>query len=341
MIESIPKNIIVKMPNWIGDAVMATPVLADLKRAFDGVKITALGLPHIVELIKKDPNVDEEIRYENQSGWIRRAEHDGVIRDLQKGRYDAGILLTNSFSSAWWFWRGGVQNKVGFKGGFRSWLLDAAVPFPKDLEERHLVEVYKLLLEPFGIPVSNTKPKLYLSPEDQQYQENFLKLNGIEEDSVLIGINPGASYGSAKCWLPERFSAVAKRLLDDPRVVVVFFGDEGTKELIQGICKGMGSRVVNMAAKTTLRELMALIAKCRVFLTNDSGPMHIASAFKIPLVALFGSTNDVKTGPYNGGSVINKKAACSPCYKRQCPIDFRCMTSISEDEVYKKLKELI
>jgi heptosyltransferase-2 len=119
--------------------------------------------------------------------------------------------------------------------------------------------------------------------------------------------------------------------------VVFYFGDMQGAPVVNEICENMPPRVLNLAGKTSLRELMALIDRCSVFLTNDSGPMHIASALGVPLLALFGSTSPVKTGPYNGGEVVNKRVMCSPCYRRTCPIDFRCMTSISAEEVYQKL----
>lgn len=336
-----PENILVKMPNWIGDAVMATPILHDLRVKFPKARITALGLGSIAALIAHDPNLTEVMSYKKPSGWIHRAEHYELIDALQKGAYDAGLLLTNSFSSAWWFWRGKVQNRVGFAKRGRSWLLDVAVPFPKNMENMHLVDVYKHLLSPFGIPISQTAPKLYLGSEDLEYKETFFHLNQIEKDAIVVGINPGASYGSAKCWLPERFREVALKLIENPKVIVLFFGDNAGSDLVHEICKDMPPRVINLAGKTSLRELMALIASCSAFLTNDSGPMHMASAFNVPLVALFGSTSDTKTGPFNGGCVINKKVECSPCYKRVCPIDFRCMTKISAEEVYQKLNTLI
>lgn len=336
-----PENILVKMPNWIGDAVMATPILQDLRTHFPNAKITAIGTSSIAALIAKDPHLTEVMSYKKPNGWVHRAEHYELIDALQKGAYDAGVLLTNSFSSAWWFWRGKVQNKVGFAKKGRSWLLDVAIPLPENIENMHLVDVYKCLLPPFGINPSQTVPKLYLGPEDLAYRDNFFHVNRIDKDTIVVGINPGASYGSAKCWLPERFKEVALRLLENPKVIVLFFGDNAGADLVHEICKDMPPRVINLAGKTSLRELMALIAACSAFLTNDSGPMHMASAFSVPLVALFGSTSAIKTGPFNGGVVINKKVACAPCYKRVCPIDFRCMTEISADEVYKKLNILI
>ncbi len=266
-----------------------------------------------------------------------------IIEALRYGQYDLGILLTNSFSSAWWFWRGHVQNRVGFAGNLRSFMLNNAVPLPLDLETQHQITTYKTLLAPLGIEVSKTAPRLYVTAEEQSAAAALLKLHGVVVGKhVIVGINPGAAFGSAKCWLPERFRDVTQNLLKNPNVYVVYFGDPAGAPLVHDICKDLPERVIDLAGKTSLRELIALIQSCSIFLTNDSGPMHIASALNIPLLALFGSTSDVRTGPYAMVSkVIHKHVECSPCYKRECPIDFRCMKRIEVDEVYKELQKLI
>ena len=130
-------------------------------------------------------------------------------------------------------------------------------------------------------------------------------------------------------------------LLEDPKVKIVYFGDKSGASLVQEICVDLPDRVINLAGKTTLRQLIALINQCHFFLTNDSGPMHVASALGIPLIALFGSTSDIATSPYNGGKVIHKHVPCSPCYRRECPIDFRCMTQITVEEVYREIRALL
>jgi len=158
---------------------------------------------------------------------------------------------------------------------------------------------------------------------------------------IIIGINPGAAYGTAKCWLPDRFIEITKKILELPHTYVIYFGDAAASPLIKTLAEPFSERVINMAAKTSLRELMALIHCCSAFLTNDSGPMHIAAALKTPLLALFGSTSEIKTGPYLKGRVIHKNVECSPCYKRVCPIDFRCMKRIEVSEVYNELMDIL
>jgi len=329
------------MPNWLGDAVMATPVLEDLRHHWKHAKITAMCPVNLTPLLAEDPHVDELMSFQRPSGWLSHQQHGKIIESLRLGKYDLGILLTNSLSSAWWFWRGGVQNKIGYIGHWRRLLLDKAVPYPPNRENQHLVKTYKMLLEPLGIALSQSAPRLYITEQEKQAAKDLLKNCGVGPNQIIVGINPGAAYGSAKCWLPDRYRAVTQKLLENPSIAVVYFGDRAGAPLVQEICQGMPERVVNLAGKTNIRELMALIQACHIFLTNDSGPMHIASALGTPLLALFGSTSDVATGPYRGGLVIHKHVECSPCYKRTCPIDFRCMTRIEVDEVYRELKKMI
>lgn len=341
--EKKPENIIVRLPNWIGDAVMATPILADLRTHYKNAKITAMCQTPIGSILQEDPNIDAIFNFRRPSGWIHRLHRLDIVEYLREGKYDLGILLTNSFSSAWWFMRGHVQNRLGFGGRGRQFLLNKVVPFPRNIESQHLVKTYKSLLEPLGIHLSNTPPKIYLSPSEVKEAHEFLKLLGIDPDQeIVIGINPGAAYGSAKCWPPDRYEYVTRKLLENPKIRVLYFGDANGASLINEICKSLPpDRVFNLAGRTSIRELIALIKCCKIFLTNDSGPMHIAAALGVKLLALFGSTNEIKTGPYPEGKVIHKHVECSPCYKRVCPIDFRCMTRITVDEVYEELKKML
>lgn len=328
------------MPNWIGDAIMATPLLEDIRGHFPAAEIHAMCQSNIAAVVENNPYINEVFSFNKPNGWLHRLHHFEVIDTLRCGHYDLGILTTNSLSSAWWFWRGHVKNRLGFKGHCRRWLLDKSVPLPCGSEKQHLVLTYKQLLFPLGIPLSNSKPALFLTEEEKQVAVDFLANLDIDpQKHIIIGINPGAAYGSAKCWLPDRFKAVARQLVqNDKRIRVLFFGDPSIRQLVISICTGLPDEVIDLAGKTTLRGLMALIDKCSVLLTNDSGPMHIAAALQRPIVALFGSTNPTKTGPYSDiATVLYKKVACSPCYKRVCPIDMPCMTEISVEEVLKAI----
>ncbi len=339
----VPSRMIVRMPNWLGDLVMATPLLADLRRHWPQAKITAMCQGGGAALLEGDPHVDQIWGFKRPKHLFSRE----LISPLQQGNYDLALLLTNSFSSAWWFWRGGVPHRLGYATPSRRWLLNLPLSFPPSLANQPLVVTYKGLLEPLGIPVSETPPCLYLTSLERKKARERLAQYGICSTDRVIGINPGAAYGSAKCWLPERFKQLCQLLLEKEQGVrIIFFGDQAGASLVDQICEGLPSSVINLVGQTSLRELLALIEACSLFLTNDSGPMHVAAALGVPLIALFGSTNDRTTGPYQGVDqgkpiVIHKRVPCSPCYRRECPlIDFPCMSQISVEEVYQVIRSL-
>lgn len=331
------QNILVRMPNWIGDLVMATPVLSDLRTAFPKASITAMCRRPLCELLEKDEAINELFCFTRPTNeFSRRQELRDIIAKISAGKYDTGVLLTNSFSSAWWFWQGNVKRRIGYSMHFRRLLLTDPLSLPKKKE--HEVISYKRILGPLGVPLSQTKPRLYLEEKEVEESKILLCQRGYIRGQKLIGINPGAAFGSAKCWPPERFRALAMRLLQETDAYIVFFGDSSTASLVKEISQGLPERVIDLAGVTSLRELACIIKDCTVLVTNDSGPMHIGAALNVPLVALFGSTDEELTGPYGQmENVIHKKVKCSPCFKRTCPIDFPCMKGIAVEEVVEKV----
>lgn len=317
---------------------MATPLLTDLRARFAKAKITVMCKKPLAPLFFSNPAVDELFTFETPNSFFRRLSQRHLIERIRQGRYDLGILLTNSFSSAWWFSRGRIKRRLGFAADGRSLLLTDPIPFPACRGKEHLVKTYKRILAPLEIEISQTDPELFVLEQERSAIEQLLKQYQIPKKALLIGINPTAAYGPAKCWPKERFLALSKRLLaKDQNIYILFFGDKSGQKLCASIANQLPERAVNLAGRTSLRELIALIQRCNLFLTNDSGPMHIAAALKTPLIALFGSTSDVATGPYQHGQVLHKHVECSPCYKRVCPIDFRCMKQILVEEVYNEI----
>ncbi len=336
------QNIIIRMPNWVGDIVMATPILEDVRNRYPDASITAMCKFPLCELLYQNPFIDELFCFEKVPSWLRRIQDRGLIQKLRMGKYDLGILLTNSMSSAWWFMQGKVKTRLGFKNGGRSFLLTHPISFPKKRDEQHLTLTYKALLAPLGILKSQTTPKLFVEKQEVDNARAILKTFDVSKENMIIGVNPGASYGSSKCWPKERFIEMTTQLLEKHESArVVFFGDSSQLDLIKEITDSFDHRVINLSGKTSLRELMALISICNVFVSNDSGPMHIADALQIPLVALFGSTSAILTGPSISRSVVQKKVSCSPCFKRECPIDFRCMKNIKACDVIKEIEKWV
>lgn len=312
-------NILVRMPNWMGDCIMATPVLRDLRAHFPQARLTALCKAPMHTLLENNPFLD--------ALWPLR-EKRMAIREMRHGAFDLGVLLTNSLSSVWGMLSGKVAKRVGFRRGARSLLLTHPLSMPKAPE--HLVTTYKRLLQPLGIPLSSSAPEIFLTEQERAWAKDFLP----RSDLPVIGVHPVATYGPAKCWPAQRFRQVTEALLRRGPCTILYFGDAHAAHAIQNIVEGLPGCVHNLAGKTTLRQLASVMERCAVVLTNDSGPMHLADALHVPTVALFGSTCDVRTGPYRRqGRIINKRVACSPCFRRTCPIDFRCMHEITVDDV--------
>jgi heptosyltransferase-2 len=323
------KNIVIRMPNWIGDLVMATPILFDVRQRFKNSKITVVCNEKIAGILEGDENIDGII-------YFKKTKKREAVKRLRAEKFDLGILLTNSFSSAFLFFKGNVKNILGYRGNWRSFFLKKGVKRFKGKE--HLVVTYKRLLKDLGIKVSKTFPKLFLKKEDRALAKKILLQSGFIPSKKLVGINPLASYGPAKCWLLKRFREISKKLLEDKNLFILFIGEEKDFLEIKNLLKDLGKRAINLAGRTTAGELVAIINECDLFLTNDSGPMHIAAALDVEVVSIFGSTDDEVTGPYMKGGVINKRVFCSPCFKRVCSGDFRCMKSIEVEDVLEEVK---
>lgn len=325
-------NIIVRMPNWIGDFVMSTAMLADLRDAFPQAEITAMCLRGLTPLLEKDPHINEIFSFTRKRGFVHRDKTRSIVEKLKRGKYDLGLLCTHSLSSAWWFYQGNVERRIGYAKDFRSPLLTDALPLAKREHQAHLVDQYKGLLAPLNISLSETPPKLYLDDLEIDLARKRLETFAVKPEEILIGMNPGAAYGEAKCWPIERFVEAAETL--SKRCRILFFGD-----------KEMGwdlpPNVINLSGMTSLREFMALLKLCKVFVTNDSGPMHMADSLGTQVIGIFGSTDPEVTGPFSQGHVMKKDVDCAPCFEKTCPIDFRCMKSISVSEVVQKVEALL
>lgn len=329
---SLVKTILLRMPNWIGDCVMATSVLPLLKKMYPAASISAFCKEPLQDLLKYNPYLDAVIAFTN-------VNKKKTLHQLKHKRYDLGILLTNSFSSAWDFFQMRVKYRQGFSTDCRRFLLTHPVQEPLLKKKQHLVKTYQQLLDPHAATFSG--PLLWIHPNEWAALEAFLQSKNLAEKQDFIGINPGAAYGLAKCWMPERFQEVITKLsIQFPTTTFLIFGDASTQSTAQKIAQGLESCVVDLTGQTDLRLLMLLMKKCRAILTNDSGPMHMADSLKVPCVALFGSTDPIVTGPFYGQQVLYKKAACSPCFLRTCPIDFRCMEAISVEEVLNTIQKV-
>lgn len=328
------RKILIRSVNWVGDAVMTTPAINVIREHFPDAEITMLANTLVSQLFLHHPGIDNIITFD------RYGKHKGITgrlrlaTEVRKHRFDLAIIFPNSFDSALIPWLAGIPNRIGLCSDGRTILLNGRYHTVKGANGEHEVDYYLNLLEHFGITGARTPLHLAITDEEEKKAAALLVGQGILPSDFVLGINPGASYGSAKRWYPERFAGVASRLSIEWSAKVVIFGGPGETEIAADIENGLKGTAVNLAGKTSMRELMALIKRCNFFITNDSGPMHIAAAFDIPLVAIFGSTDHTGTSPYSKNAVVvRSEVECAPCKLRECPTDHRCMKAVTEEHV--------
>lgn len=329
------KRILVRGTNWIGDAVLTTPALAALRARFPQARIALLVKPAVAELLQCHPAIDDIVLYRDPGPHAGLGGKLSLAIQLNRGRYDLAILLQNAFEAAAVTALAGIPNRYGYATDGRSFLLTHRVPLTPKVRRKHQVEYYLEMLKPLGVPVEPSAPTLRTTPGEDAAASELLHAFGVKPDQVVIGLNPGSVYGSAKRWLPERFAQVADRLAAEHEACVLIFGGKGEEALGTAIAGMMTAPTIVYSGRTTVRQLMALIKRCRLFITNDTGPMHVAAAFGVPLVAIFGPTNPVTTSPYGPGhELVRHPVECSPCLLRECPIDHRCMQGLGVDAVH-------
>ncbi len=339
-------NILVRGVNWIGDAVMTMPALRALRLASRTSRITLLVKPWVAPLFEKDPNIDEIILYSDAykgfSGKIKLA------KALRERSFCAAVLLQNAFDAAAIAMLAGIPQRIGYGRDMRGLLLTKAVPFDARAKRLHHVDYYLNLVEMAGLPATKSLPWIYLQLEERLAAR--VMLGALKRP--VVAINPGATYGSSKRWHPCKFAEVAIRVIGDLQGSVLILGGPEETAIADEICEAVSGslshalyseRLLNVAGKTDLRQLAALISECNLLVTNDSGPMHIGYAVGTPVIAVFGSTSAEHTGPLGGGHrVVKKELDCSPCFERSCRRgDLKCMDLITPDEVFESVESLM
>ena len=338
-----PASILVRATNWLGDAVMTTPALAGLRGAFPGARIALLAKPPVTELFRHHPDIDEVIVYE------RPGRHEGVSGRLRLGgelrrrRFDAALLLQNAFDAALLAFLARIPERAGYPTDGRRLLLSLPVPLTNDILKRHEVEYYLCLLDGLGVPRPEPPVlKLLVTDEERAGIASRLASLGVEPGAPIVAINPGATYGSAKRWYPDRFAAVADALSEEWGAEVVVVASTVEAPLAGEIEAAARRGVVNLAGKTTVREMMALLSLSSFLVTNDSGPMHIGAALGVPLVAIFGPTDWRRTSPWTDRArVVRVDVDCSPCMLRECDRGHECMLGVTPGMVIDAARDLL
>jgi heptosyltransferase-2 len=337
----VPYNkILVRATNWLGDAVMSLPALRALRERFPAAEIAILAKPWVADLYGREPFCDRMIPYTPKT----LGEKWAAGRTLASEGFDCAILLQNAFEAAAVAFAARIPERIGYSRDGRGALLTRAIPVPRKGEiPRHERFYYLELLRRAGI--LDTLPendRIVLDGAPAARLAGIARFQAVGMGGTVIGMSPGAAYGTAKRWLPERFAEAAHQVARQLGASVAIFGSAGERELCGQIASAIAAPVHNFAGETTLAEYIDLAAACRVYLTNDSGGMHVASALGVPTVAIFGATDDIGTGPTGPlAKVVREPVDCSPCLRRECPIDHRCMTRVSANRVAQTALDLM
>jgi heptosyltransferase-2 len=331
-----PQRIVVNLPGWIGDVVMATPALRALRRAFPSAHIAYLLKPYVAGVVDGSPWHDDRIEYAGKSTKTGRpVGFLTAVSEVAKGRFDLGVLLSNSFQSALLMRLAGVRRRVGYDRDGRSLLLsDRLVPYREHGRyiPQPMVRYYLGLTKYLGAGDCDPRPELFLTPQEQSDALGLLKRKGVDPGRPYVALNPGSAFGSAKMWGPDKFAAVADEFVRRGRQVVVLCGPKEAA-IGQAIQTAMKHRegVANFAAEpTTIGAVKAVVAGCELLVTNDTGPRHFGIAFDRPVVTIFGSSDPAWTECNHPKEIqIRARVHCSPCMLRTCPIDHRCMTRVT------------
>jgi len=345
-----PQKILIRGVNWIGDAVLSIPAIHAVRKAFPHADISLLVKPWVADIFSTNNDIDEIIIYKDSYKGLKGKLM--LAKILKSRKFNTAVLLQNAFDAALIAWLAKIPERIGYNTNFRKFLLTYAVPLTKEILSRHQVYYYLNIIHSLGAEAAEADPYLSITHDEREWAQRELKSFNPAQLPV-IGINPGATYGSAKRWLPERFAELIWTIIGRLNGKVILFGSQSEVKSADEIISAMTARsshitdspshILNMSGKTSLRELAALISECDAFVTNDSGPMHMAAALSVPTVAIFGSTNRKTTGPFGQGHhAVSKDFPCAPCMKRECPEGhLRCLTEINAGEIFDAVTELL
>jgi heptosyltransferase-2 len=322
-------RLLIRAPNWIGDAALSLPAVRDVRRNFPEARIEVLARGWVKELYAAVPEVDAV----REAAGLRE-----TARSLA-GAFDAAILLTNSFRTALEVYAAGIPQRWGYASDGRGPLLTRRARVPRSVRGKSEVYYYRAMLAGIGLATSNA-PDTSLVPLPD-WSERGRALLG-DDGARWVGLNPGASFGPAKRWIPERYAAVGELLARRTGARVAVLGAAAERPLAQKLAQGMSSKPRVLCGETSLGDLVGVLGRLALLVTNDSGPMHLAAAQGVPLVALFGPTDWRETAPLGERlRLLREPVFCAPCKLRECPIDHRCMRKLTVERVAQAAQELL
>jgi heptosyltransferase-2 len=332
-------KITVFCPNWIGDAVMATPALRALRETFPQAELIGVVKPYVAGVLEGSPWLDTQYFLDRRGPSAQR--WPALAAKLRRLRPDLAVLFANTFRSALVARIAGCRRRVGYRRHARGWLLTDALPPLRDARGRLLpspvIEAYNRLVQHVGCPEPSYRLELFTTPRDEQAADAVWQKYRLADYPEAICLNPGAAFGAAKHWPAESFAALAQSLADRRGSGVLVLCGPGDRDLAR--------QIVTLAQRAAVCGLddfplslglsKALVRRADVLITTDSGPRHFAAAFDRPVVTLFGPTHIAWTETYFPRAVhLQKQVPCGPCQLRVCPLDHRCMKELSPAEVF-------
>ncbi|MEN6576465.1 MAG: lipopolysaccharide heptosyltransferase II [Phycisphaerales bacterium] len=336
------RTLAVRCPNWVGDVVMATPVFDCLRRNLPQARIVGVMKKGAQGIVRDGPWFDDLVDG-NDKTW---AGFQRMRRQLKALSADTAILLTNSVRSALTMRLSGVRQVYGYRRQWRDLLLTGgptasrngtAVPIP-------MGEYYLEICRWLGLELpAALKPTLFIGEELRKRGCSLLAKHAIAAEDFVIGLNPGASFGSSKCWPPEYFAELARLLRKSIDAKIILFSGPGEEGIIQAILDRTEVDLIDTRSdKVDLELLKPLVKRCNLFVTNDTGPRHYAVAFDVPTVVIMGSTDPRYTAAnLDRTTVVRKELDCSPCHKKECPRGHECMREIRPAEVFAAAERLV
>jgi len=333
-----PDRLVILAPNWLGDAVMALPLFADIGNAWPDTEIVVAARQSVAPLFAMVPRVSRTLTLQSGGGLRLLQAMKQNAATLAEGGFDAALLLPNSFQSAWIASHAGIPERWGYPRDLRARLLTRAIERPAS--DAHQAEYYQALARGLGIPSGERYARLHVSDADRARARALVDEAGIGSRFVVAA--PGAAYGRAKQWLPERFAELA-RLAGERGIATVVIGAKNDAASCREVAALAPDHVADLTGRTDLATAAALMAIAEAVVANDSGAMHVAGAVGARLAAVFGPTDDSRTSPLAAGPdaprpvVLKADVWCRPCMLRECPIDHRCMRGVSAQAVFDAL----
>jgi heptosyltransferase-2 len=339
------ERLLVMSPNWLGDAVMALPALANLRRHYESAHLAVAARPSVAPLFTMVHGVDEVVTLPGGGGLRALSGWSQDAGALSSGAFDTAVLFPNSFATALIASKAGITERWGYDTDWRGSMLTRAVPRPR--AELHQQAYYQALTTALGIEEGPPYARVW---PDQDHARQLLRDIGLDLDEPFVVFAPGAAYGRAKQWLPERFAELARTLIGDRGWSVLMVGanvDRSTcDEISARVPTRTGTRLnrlIDFCGKSDLPTLAGILSQAHAVVSNDSGAMHLAGAVGTKVIAVFGPTNERRTSPLSSGPdapapvVITRDVFCRPCMLRECPIDHRCMRRIGATDVLRAI----